>query len=438
MLSSKLRGQFSLTTLTKLAFLFSLFLTQNTKAASFQPIPPGWYINSDPPVIYEGPEQNSELKVTWEGSYIYPYPAGVPLYWYARAKYLNTGSQTLSFHCAERDDPSLAKEYMRGKSGDLGYVAADETYCSHNPNLTYSLKPGESYITWSIFHNVPWADQGGERGQVSLEWGRFGASPWIYPWSSHVSPNEIVPSPPICPPEFETLGICKDKFMNVISDISSGQPWVGYAATGTENSPIKFNRVSASWTVQPIDCGLIYTSKVAFWVGLGGINAPLEQIGTLSWCDELGITYHTGVWEIIIDTRKGLHQISPLARPVWPNDKMRASVVDMSNLFGKGKYQLTLQNITRGWAWAEIKEGSIEENALQTAECMVEEPPMDERTENFSNFGIFTFNNCKADDKSLLTYPNIYKFILTRGENIMAELSEINSNGDFSVTWKHE
>jgi uncharacterized repeat protein (TIGR01451 family) len=207
MLSSKLRGQFSLTTLTKLAFLFSLFLTQNTKAASFQPIPSGWYINSDPPVIYEGPEQNSELKVTWEGSYIYPYPAGVPLYWYARAKYLNTGSQTLSFHCAERDDPLLAKEYMRGKSGDLGYVAADETYCSHNPNLTYSLKPGDSYITWAIFHNVPWADLGGEKGEVFLEWGRFGSSPYIYPWKYPAPYN--VPSPSVCPPELVALSICQ-------------------------------------------------------------------------------------------------------------------------------------------------------------------------------------------------------------------------------------
>lgn len=49
-----------------------------------------------------------------------------------------------------------------------------------------------------------------------------------------------------------------------------------------------------------------------------------------------------------------------------------------------------------------------------------------------------TFVGCKADGKSLLTYPRLLQFTMKNGTTVMAEPSIINSNSDFTITWKHE
>ena len=88
---------------------------------------------------------------------------------------------------------------MRGTENS-GSVPAEETFCTRNPNFSGSIKPGEVFYDWAIFHNVPWPG-----GEVTLEWGPFPFSPsWVDPWHTHFS----APPPAECPPELVTLGTC--------------------------------------------------------------------------------------------------------------------------------------------------------------------------------------------------------------------------------------
>jgi hypothetical protein len=97
-----------------------------------------------------------------------------------------------------------------------------------------------------------------------------------------------------------------------------------------------------------------------------------------------------------------------------------------------GRYQLTLRNITRNWMWSDVFAGSLKESAVQTAECIVEWPPGDTPA-SFSDFGVFTFEGCKADNKSLLTYPRLYQFTINSDNTVLAEPSDIIGNSDFSI-----
>jgi hypothetical protein len=162
-------------------------------------LPPGWYRNSKPPIIYE---DRSGLRIVWGNSYVYQYPGKDPLYWYAQVIYLNTGNQNLTINCVGRTEPSLAKEHMQG-TANAGYVPASETFCSRNPNYTGTIEPGGSHYSWAIFHNVPWRG-----GEVSLEWGLhwYGVSPWVDPWNDPYPP--VVLPPAECPPELVTLKTC--------------------------------------------------------------------------------------------------------------------------------------------------------------------------------------------------------------------------------------
>jgi hypothetical protein len=120
--------------------------------AASQPtsLSPGWYRNSGPGIMVQ---DSSGGVIGWMNSYIYPYPGDDPLYWYAQVIYLNTGNQTLPITCVGRTDPSLAKEHLRG-TPNAGTVAAEDTFCSRNPNFTGSLAPGGAHYEWAIFHHV--------------------------------------------------------------------------------------------------------------------------------------------------------------------------------------------------------------------------------------------------------------------------------------------
>jgi hypothetical protein len=166
---------------------------------------PGWYKNSGPSIIYEAPYQNSILRVVWENSYIYQHPGTDNLYWYAQVAYQNIGSQPLPAICTGITDPSLAKEHIRGDQGippnSDSYVAAEETFCSRNPNFTDVVAPGGTFYYWAIFHNVP------SQGELSLELSHDPPtrSAWLKPWAIPLS----APPPTECPPELVKLGTCR-------------------------------------------------------------------------------------------------------------------------------------------------------------------------------------------------------------------------------------
>jgi hypothetical protein len=190
----------SLTTLTALFLLFSPLLM---KAAFAQPQPtPGWYRNSGAggpsSTIFEEPR----LRITWENSYIYQHPGTDNLYWYAQITYFNKTNQPLPLTCSGVANPSLVMEHIRGTEGipinGDGVVAAEETFCSRNPNLNHSIDPGGTHYSWAIFHNVP------PGGEVSLEWMPFGRSGWVNPWQSSFN----APPPAECPQELVNFGTC--------------------------------------------------------------------------------------------------------------------------------------------------------------------------------------------------------------------------------------
>jgi hypothetical protein len=180
-------------------FLFSVLAIVSPGSSLAQPPPPspGWYENGDSEVIF----QDTSLKITWENSYFYPYPADAPLYWYAQVIYRNVGSQPIDIVCsAGYIDISPPREYMRG-TANASTVLAQQWFCEHQYlGYAVTLAPGESLTQWAIFHNVPWPG-----GEVRLEWPPYGFSPWINPWQS---PSENRLAPPECPPELVTHGEC--------------------------------------------------------------------------------------------------------------------------------------------------------------------------------------------------------------------------------------
>jgi hypothetical protein len=168
--------------------------------------PPGWYSPGFPvggaALMHD---DISGLRIVWANSYIYQHPGTDNLYWYAQVLYINDGSQILQINCSEQADQSLFKEHIRGTEelppGTSVIVAAEETFCSRNPSTIISIGPGETFYDWAIFRNVP------SEGEVSLEWGKYGSSPWVNPWYRPY-PSDV-PPPAECPPELVTLGTCQ-------------------------------------------------------------------------------------------------------------------------------------------------------------------------------------------------------------------------------------
>jgi len=174
---------------------------------------PGWY-GGGPSILYE---DNSGLVILWERSYIYRHPGHDNLYWYAQVRFLNTSSQDVKITCPHPLNLSDFKENIRGTQGiptnALGFVPADETFCSRNPNFTRTLKPGEFQYDWAIFHNVP------SGGEVSLSWGQYGSSGWLNPWFRVYPPN--ISPPAECPSELTKLGTCGENTITHQKDTSS-------------------------------------------------------------------------------------------------------------------------------------------------------------------------------------------------------------------------
>jgi Neprosin len=179
-------------------FLVAIFTLTPGQAAPL----PGWYRNSgaDGPgsTIFE----DDRLKIMWENSYIYQHPGTDNLYWYAEVKYINKTKQPLGLTCIGFDN-SLVREHIRGTEGippdGDGYVMAEETFCTRNPNLNHSIDPEGTHHSWAIFHNVP------PGGQVRLEWGQWGSSAaWVNPWQIPFDS----PPPGECPQELVNFGTC--------------------------------------------------------------------------------------------------------------------------------------------------------------------------------------------------------------------------------------
>lgn len=150
---------------------FASFLVLPPSASAASPHPcissgqcakAGWYVPGGNGKAWD----NGTVSVTWVNSYVKFFPEGqVPQWITYFADYRNHGSQPQLFVCGPADDPRLAKEWFYRGGKEIGYVNAEKTSCSENPNLTFTLQPGEHRFLWATFHNVPWH---GDR--IALEW----------------------------------------------------------------------------------------------------------------------------------------------------------------------------------------------------------------------------------------------------------------------------
>lgn len=125
----------------------------------------------DPNALINANAQGTQVRITWTSTSVRPYSSGVPLYWTVGMTYHNYGSQTNEWVCSTGgwQNANNVREYMRGGSGDDGYVASSSTTCSQNPNKTWELAPGGSFTVDATFHNVPWPGS-----TVSILWGQPG------------------------------------------------------------------------------------------------------------------------------------------------------------------------------------------------------------------------------------------------------------------------
>ena len=103
----------------------------------------GWYksnTENEKPLIYE---DNAGLRIVLGNSYVYPH-SNNKRYWYVELKYLNMSKHDLLISCIGHNEPSHIREHMRGANS--GSFAADETFCSRNPNFTGSIMPGGNHL----------------------------------------------------------------------------------------------------------------------------------------------------------------------------------------------------------------------------------------------------------------------------------------------------
>jgi hypothetical protein len=188
------------------------------------------------------------------------------------------------------------------------------------------------------------------------------------------------------------------------------------------------------------------------WVGLGGLNAPLAQVATISSCNAFGIAQYSAAYEMHGHPDwKGSSR--KLANPdgsgyeVDPGDSMTGSVL----YAGGGVYHLNLRNHTKGWHFSTVERGSSDKTAWDTALWIVEAPTRALGiVAPLANFGATRFTQCLTNFGPIRTpeHSKILKFELSEfqwpaGWNLhKARPSAIEGSSSpqggeaFDVTWR--
>jgi len=243
-------------------------------------------------------------------------------------------------------------------------------------------------------------------------------------------------------------------FINVCSaDISSSSmtSWSGYAVGAPSSSSSSLFQsdavgdVKGTWIVPTIKGQSVYgSSSSSTWIGIGGLassgttdNRPLVQIGTTQG-RILGTTVYYAWFEVIHRDLPGPPIPLP-SFPVKPGDTVSADV----SYIGNGKFQLTIENLSRGASHTENVYAPF--NTRETAEWIVESPAsLLGRPASLADFGTESFGNCSVKLNSIEGPINSCGAIaigLTMENNgvTKAQPSELSSDGNgFSVTWEHQ
>jgi len=220
--------------------------------------------------------------------------------------------------------------------------------------------------------------------------------------------------------------------------------YAGYIRTGSSAVPIQYELVTASWTQPSVDCSKTSDANTAVWVGMGGLNVPLVQIGTFATCNGGNPTY-SAFWEMVFGTsnwwdllRSRPHSIPKL---VSSGDKMTATVQSA----GSGNYELILNDTTAKWVFdSGLVSGPREDTTRKFADCIVERPvqALIHYQPLLADFGRVDFSSCTASGvskgKHIVGGPVILTFLITQNGVVLAHplpATITPATLKFSVMW---
>ncbi|MNV29919.1 Peptidase A4 family protein [compost metagenome] len=159
--------------------------------------------------------------------------------------------------------------------------------------------------------------------------------------------------------------------------------WSGYALSGTKGA---YRRICGEWTV-PFIMRTPNSTYSSAWIGIDGFqNSSLIQTGTGHECVGGVIRYYAW-WEILPAEE------TVIGQPVYPGDRMRAVIVKQC----KGKWSISLRNLTRGWTFRTIRHYS---GPQSSAEWIVEAPQVGGRASQLAWFSPVSFRRCRVNGKN--------------------------------------
>jgi hypothetical protein len=155
-------------------------------------------------------------------------------------------------------------------------------------------------------------------------------------------------------------------FSVLVAPTMTNKTWDGYEV----NYGQRYTSVSANWTEPqyPPVAAVLHSGLAAFWVGLGGINSHLQQIGTaVGYGVPLKNGKQTSAYYAWYETvPDNPNHPALINKPVMPGDKFSASVTYSGN-----SYTLKLTDITRGWTFTQVIHQKYD---TASAEVVMESP----------------------------------------------------------------
>jgi hypothetical protein len=204
--------------------------------------------------------------------------------------------------------------------------------------------------------------------------------------------------------------------------------WSGHVTKASATS-----QVSGSWLVPRLSCATLENdSNASQWIGIGGVNAPLLQVGVVSKCIQ-GVQVNVGFYEKVVDpTNSAAQYIEPLTHLVGAGDSIDAEIASE----GAGAYQVSLNENGAWWQFSTIQ---MLDSTPQTAEWIVEGGPLNNAAQKLSNFGTVHFEGAFANGQPV-TEEGTYTFVATAGSNTRATVSPITQFGgrgpNFDIFWR--
>jgi hypothetical protein len=199
--------------------------------------------------------------------------------------------------------------------------------------------------------------------------------------------------------------------------------------TGRVTKRADTTQVSAWWQVPSLSCSVGEFSDASQWIGLGGVNEPLVQIGISSRCPLSGIPTHHAVYQIV--PMHSAAQNIPLAfQPVSTGDSIEAEI----KYLGGDQYSLRIRDNSWSWEFSANMTQPDLKVAPKTAEWIVEAGG----NVSLANYGMVHFENLFFNDQPLTTEASD-AYIAEDAAGPKGEVSDISQFGgrgpNFDVKW---